>query len=597
MTYAAPVDDMRFVLDALCDLDGLADLPKYAEVSSDLVQQILSEAGKVAAEILAPLNQTGDRQGAVLENGVVRTAEGFRDAYLACREGGWPGLAQPAEHGGMGLPGSLAMAVQEMWQSANMGFALCPMLTQSAALALDRHGTEQQKRDYLPKLVTGEWSGAMDLTEPQAGSDVGALKTKAVPEGDHYRITGQKIFISYGDHDLTDNILHLVLARTPDAPPGTKGISLFLVPKYPLLADGSLGPANDLRAVSLEEKLGIHASPTAVMSFGDNDGAIGYLVGEEHGGMACMFTMMNITRLGVGIQGLAIAERAYQRALDYAKTRIQSPLAGAAANGSVPIIKHPDVRRMLWIMRAQVEAMRALSYTTGAAGDFAEAVEDPALRRRHADRLALLTPVVKAWCSDVGFEVASTGVQIHGGAGFIEEAGAAQHLRDVRITSIYEGTNGIQAQDLMSRKILRDRGAALGELTEEMRSILDIDLADIVNGDAEREATFARMRERLAGGLDILETTTAWILDRGPEERDILSAAAVPFLHLMGTVVGGWLMLKSAGAAASAGPDFAAAKLATASYYMANVMPRCGGLAAQVVDGAAATMAMDESYL
>jgi alkylation response protein AidB-like acyl-CoA dehydrogenase len=596
VTYTAPVEDMHFVLDALCDLDHLSASPKFSDVSADLYRQILSETGKLGSEVFAPLNYSGDRQGSVLENGVVRTPDGFRDAYRAFQEGGWNSIPHPPEFGGMGLPVSLSMAVQEVWQAANMGLALCPLLGQSAALALVLHGTDEQKRDYLPKLVSGEWTGAMDLTEPQAGSDVGALRTKAAKDGDHYRITGQKIFISYGDHDLTENIIHLVLARTEGAPSGTKGISLFLVPKYPLNSDGSLGPANDMRAVSLEEKMGIHASPTAVMSFGDGDGAIGYLVGQENGGMACMFTMMNIARLGVGIQGLAVAERAYQRARTYARERVQSRTQDS--DGPVPIIKHPDVRRMLMSMKAQVEAMRVLAYTTIAAGDMAEAAKSETDRARYDTRLALLTPVVKAWCSDLGFEVASLGVQVHGGAGYIEESGAAQHLRDARITGIYEGTNGIQAVDLMGRKILHDKGAAIADLVGEMRETVDgVEEADLVD-----------ISQQLESAINELEETVSWILARGPDERPLLSAIAVPFLHLLGTVTAGWLMMKATLAArraaagdaagvAAVSAEFAAGKTATTEFYMANIMPRCRSLAGQVCGGGPSVIDVDEDLL
>ncbi|MCZ6765095.1 MAG: acyl-CoA dehydrogenase [Alphaproteobacteria bacterium] len=600
MTYTAPVDDIRFVLETLCDLDALFSLPGVAEAGPDVIRQILDEAGAVAAEVLAPLNQSGDREGSVLENGVVRTPKGFKEAYQVYQEGGWNGLGLTSDYGGMGLPNTLAMALQEFWQGANMGFALCPILTQGAALAVDRHGSERQKSDYLAKLISGEWAAAMVMTESHAGSDLGALTTKAVRDGDHYRITGQKIFISYGDHDLTDNIVHLVLARTPDAPAGSKGLSLFLVPKYPVQADGSLGPANDMKPVMLEAKLGIHAAPTATMSYGDNGGAVGTLIGEVGDGMTCMFTMMNIVRIGVGIQGLAIAERAYQAALEYARTRIQSPLAGRPKDGSVAIIKHPDVRRMLMTMRAQVEAMRALALTTVAAGDFADRLEDSKARAHHAARLALLTPVVKAWCSDLGVEIASLGVQVHGGAGYIEETGAAQHLRDARIAPIYEGTNGIQALDLMVRKVLRDGGASIGTLIDEMRDTVRIDLPTSLgaaaNGDGNALASFELMRDLLGGGIDDLQATVSWILDCDEGEHDFLAANAVAFLHLLGTIVGGWLLFKSAVAARSgaSGPEFAVAKTATASFYMANILPRTRAFGAQVTGGGASVMALDE---
>src|SRR5216683_2539640 len=442
MPYAAPLDEMRFVIDTVAPLDGAA---------ADVADAVLEEAAKFAAGELDPLNQPADRIGSVLENGVVRTPPGFREAYRRYVEGGWMGLACDPEHGGQGLPLSLATAVVEMWNSACMSWALCPLLNFGALALLEAHGTPEQKRLYLRKLVSGEWTGTMNLTEPQAGSDLGALRSRAVPANDerwggHYRISGQKIFITYGDHDLTDNIIHMVLARTPDAPPGSRGISLFLVPKFLPDAAGRPGERNDLRALRLEEKLGIHASPTCVMSYGDGEGAIGWRVGEENRGLECMFTMMNSERLLVGVQGVAIAERAYQQARDYAKTRVQGQTAGGPRDAdAVPIIRHPDVRRMLLSMRAGCEAARALTYFAAAAIDRSRSAGDSEARSRAERRADLLIPVVKAWCTDLGVEIASMGVQVHGGMGYIEETGAAQYLRDARIAPIYEGTNGIQA--------------------------------------------------------------------------------------------------------------------------------------------------------
>jgi len=470
--YRAPLADMRFVLDEVVGLGEIAQLPGYEEASPDLVDAVLAEAGKVAAEVVGPLNRVGDTQGAVLENGVVRTPEGFKSAYRTFVDGGWNGLACDPAYGGQGLPFVLSTAVTEIWDAANTAFALCPMLTQGAVEAIRAHATRALKDAYLPKLVSGEWTGTMNLTEPQAGTDVGALRTRAVPEGDHYRITGTKIFITYGDHDYTDNIIHLVLARLPDALPGVKGISLFLVPKVLVNADGSLGAGNDVRCVSLEHKLGIHASPTCVLSFGDDGGALGYLVGEENKGMACMFTMMNAARLNVGLLGLGTAERAYQQAADYARERVQSrDLAGGAA--PVTIIHHPDVRRMLMTMKAHIEAMRALSYTMAGAIDRARRSPDEAARRQAQAEVDILTPVVKAWCTDVGCALTSIGIQIHGGMGFIEETGAAQHYRDGRIHPIYEGTNGIQALDLMGRKLLRDGGESVRGFLARMAAAND----------------------------------------------------------------------------------------------------------------------------
>ncbi|MBL8673291.1 MAG: acyl-CoA dehydrogenase, partial [Rhodospirillales bacterium] len=424
MTYAAPLADIRFSLRELADLPGVAALPGYENATEDMVDAVLEEAGKLSANVLAPLNRVGDKQGAKLENGVVRTPEGFAAAYRQFVDGGWNALPFDPEYGGQGMPWLLATAVQEMWQSANMGFGLVLLLNQGAIDAIHHHGSAEQKAVYLPKMISGEWTGTMNLTEPQAGSDLGQLRSKAVREGGHYRVSGQKIFITYGEHDMAENIVHLVLARTPDAPAGVRGISLFIVPKFLPKADGTPGERNDLRCISLEHKLGIHASPTAVMSFGENGGAVGYLVGEEGRGLSYMFTMMNNARLAVGVQGLSVAERAYQQAVAYARSRVQSKDDTRSDPKSVSIIHHADIRRMLMTMRSQIEAMRALAYHTAAGIDGALRHPDAATRRKAQDRVDLLIPVVKAWSTDLGNEIASLGVQIHGGMGFIEETGA-----------------------------------------------------------------------------------------------------------------------------------------------------------------------------
>ncbi|HVC53386.1 MAG TPA: acyl-CoA dehydrogenase [Stellaceae bacterium] len=563
MTYAAPLADIRFTLNAVAGLSGEA---------GELADQILGEAGKFAESELAPLNQPADRIGSILENGMVRTPPGFREAYRRFVDGGWMGLSSGPEYGGQGLPWALAAPVIEMWNSACMGWALCPLLNYGATALLEAHGSPEQKRLYLTKLVSGEWAGTMNLTEPQAGSDLGALRSRAVPAndekwGEHYRISGQKIFISYGDHDLTDNIIHMVLARTPDAPPGSRGISLFLVPKFLPDESGNPGPRNDLRTLRLEEKLGIHASPTCVMSYGDGEGAIGWRIGEENRGLEAMFTMMNSERLLVGVQGVAIAERAYQQALDYARTRVQGHPVGMPRTGATtPIIHHPDVRRMLLSMRAQTEAARALAYYGAAAIDRAQAETDRDARfraERHAD---LLIPVVKAWCTDVGVMVASTGVQVHGGMGYIEETGAAQHLRDARIAPIYEGTNGIQANDLVGRKLGRDQGEAARAFFAEIAATLP-----------GLDGELASVRARLAEGLAALERATAVLLAAEPAAA---AAGSVPYLALFGTVTGGWLMARIAGAAQArraADPRFAAAKLATARFYADHILAQAPG--------------------
>ena len=579
--YAAPIADMRFQLAEIAGIGEIAGLPGCEHATPDLIDAVLEEAGRLAGEVLAPLDRVGDQQGSRLENGVVRTPEGFKDAYAHYVEGGWNALPFAPEHGGQGLPMALATAVAEMWNAANMGFALCPLLTVGAVEALTAHGSAEQQRLFLPKLISGEWTGTMNLTEPQAGSDVGALRTRAVREGDHYRITGQKIFITYGEHDMAENIVHLVLARLPEAPPGTKGISLFLVPKVMVAADGSLGPRNDVRCVSLEHKLGIHASPTCVLAFGDGGGAIGTLIGEENRGMECMFTMMNNARLNVGLQGVAVAERAYQRARDFARQRVQGRPITAATAGTYPIIHHPDVRRMLLLMRAETEAMRALAYYTAGAIDRARHHPEAETRARQQRRVDLLIPVVKSWCTDLGVDIASMGVQVHGGMGFIEETGAAQHLRDARITPIYEGTNGIQANDLLGRKLLRDRGEAAGELIAEMRAS--------AAALAERSADdIAALRRPLAAGLDALERATQWLVEHGSADAPAAFAGAVPYLKLMGIVTGGWLMAKSALAAADGAGDagFNAAKRATARCYAEQVLPAAPALLPAVMGGA-----------
>jgi alkylation response protein AidB-like acyl-CoA dehydrogenase len=590
--YAPPLRDIAFTLDHVA---GLADVaPQFGDgASRDVVDQILAEAGRLAAEVLAPLNAPGDRAGSVLDNGVVRTPAGFKEAYQTYVAGGWNGLPFPAEFGGQGVPWLVTTAVQEMWQSANLSWTLGPLLTTAAVEALQAHGTDEQKRLYLPKLVSGEWMGTMNLTEPQAGSDVGALRTRAVPSGDHYRITGQKIFITYGDHDWTENIVHLVLARLPGAPAGSKGISLFLVPKFLVGADGRPGPRNDLRVVSLEHKLGIHASPTCVMAYGDGGGAIGYLIGQPNEGLACMFTMMNNARLQVGLQGVAIAERAYQQARDYARTRVQSREIGGRGPEAVPIVRHPDVRRMLLAMRGLTEAARALAYTAAASLDLAKRHPDAAARQHHQTRVDLLTPVVKAWSTDIGVEVASLGIQVHGGMGFIEETGAAQHYRDARITPIYEGTNGIQANDLVFRKLGRDGGGAVRAFLAE---IAGIETA-LERGADDR---LAAIRRALIAGRTALAAATDAIVDQLARDPRIAAAGAAPYLRLFGTVAGGALLAKGALAAAHAlaGGDgdrgFYDARLATARFYAEHVLIQAPALVQTVRDGAASVLEFSE---
>jgi alkylation response protein AidB-like acyl-CoA dehydrogenase len=594
-TYLAPVRDMRFAMNDLAGLGELQSLPGFADATPELADAVLEEAAKLAAEVLAPLNKPGDAQGARLDKNGVIAADGFAHAYRLFVEGGWNGLGGDPEFGGQGLPSLVHAATVEMWNAANMSFALCPMLTIGAMEAIKAHGSAEQKARYVPKLVTGEWTGTMNLTEPQAGSDLSAVRTRAVPEGDHYRIRGQKIFITWGDHDMTENVIHLVLARLPDAPEGTRGISLFLVPKYLVNADDSLGARNDVQCASLEHKLGIHASPTCVMSFGDGEGAIGYLVGRENHGLAHMFTMMNEARQKVGVQGLGIAERAYQQAREYARERVQGRLPGRKSGERVTIVHHPDVRRMLMTMKAQVEAMRAFGYVVAADIDVAHRHPDAAERRRRQERVELLTPVLKGWCTELGVEIASLGVQVHGGMGYIEETGACQHLRDARIATIYEGTTGIQAGDLVGRKLATDQGAAMRSLLAEMRATEK----ELVRAD---DRDLAAIAAALGAGIQGLETTTAAVLRDLAANPDAALAGSVNYLMLVGYVCGGWQMARAAAVARArlaAGEEegFHRAKLATARFYADQILPKASSLAAAAMSGASTALAIDEAEL
>jgi alkylation response protein AidB-like acyl-CoA dehydrogenase len=581
-SYTAPIRDMRFAMDALGLLPALAELPGYTDATPDLRDALLAEAGKLAEDLLAPVNFSGDKQGAVLENGVVRTAEGFKEAYAAYVEGGWNSLAFDPEHGGQGLPWLLGFATSEMWVSANNSWGLCPMLTSGAVELLSAHGSSEQKALYLEKLVSGEWNGTMNLTEPQAGSDVGALHCRAEKEGDHYRIRGQKIFITWGEHDMTDNIVHMVLARTPDAPEGSRGVSLFIVPKFMVNPDGSLGGRNDVFCVSLEDKLGIHACPTCTMSFGDNDGAVGFLIGEENRGLNCMFTMMNNARLGIGLTGLSIAERAYQQARDYAKERVQG-----AAGQPVTIINHPDVRRMLLTMKATVEAMRGLIYDVVSSLDVTRAHPDSDVRSAARSRVDLLTPVVKAWCTDMGVEVASLGVQVHGGMGYMEETGAVQHWRDSRIAPIYEGTNGIQAIDLVTRKVLRDGGDTVAQYALEIRTVLSA-------LEAGSDTDLTSLHTHLSAALDALETATRWLVTEAGDAPDKALSGATPYLRLFGLTAGGAIMARGALAADDDDLDFHIAKRRTAHFYAENILSQATSLLAPIQNGSESIVAFAE---
>jgi alkylation response protein AidB-like acyl-CoA dehydrogenase len=569
-------------------LDDVCALPGHEEVTPDLIDAVLDEAAKFAGDVLAPLNQPGDRQGNRWDAGAVTTADGFRDAYASFCDTGWHAMPAPVEYGGQGMPTLLSTAVLEMWKSSNMAFSLAQMLTLGAVEAIARHGSDALKQTYLQPMVAGRWTGTMNLTEPQAGSDLAALRSKAVPEGDHYRISGTKIFITWGDHDMAENIVHLVLARLPDAPPGVKGISLFVVPKFLPNADGSLGERNDLVCASIEHKMGIRASATAVMSFGEGPGAVGWLLGEANNGLACMFTMMNHARLNVGLEGVAISERAYQQARAYALDRVQGKTLGREGEENKTIVGHPDVRRMLMDMKARTEAQRALAYYAAGQMDRAHGLADADERRAAQELVDLLIPMVKGWCTEGAQIVTATGVQVHGGMGFIEETGAAQHQRDARITTIYEGTTGIQANDLIGRKLARDKGAVMKRLIARMRG----DAAAI---GSRGDALLSNLSPLLVRGIDALTDATDVLLGMGAREA---AAGAVPFLWLSGTVVGAWLMARAADAATAqlsndgADPSFLEAKRVTAHHFALHVLPQASALRDEVRWGAVSTLGL-----
>jgi alkylation response protein AidB-like acyl-CoA dehydrogenase len=586
MSYRAPVADIAFALKhaarfARARSDGVYDL------DDDVLDAVLAEAGKFATDVIAPLNRVGDLHGAAFKDGHVTTPPGWKEAYTNWAAAGWNGLASPEQWGGHGLPHAVNAACIEMWNSGSMAFGIGPVLTMAAINALAQHGSEALKAAYLPRLVSGEWMGTMQLTEPQAGSDVGALRTRAERAADgSYRITGSKIFITYGEHDLTDNIIHFVLARLPDAPAGTRGISLFLVPKVLLNADGSLGSRNDVRAHSVEHKLGIHASPTCTMVYGDAGGATGFLVGEENRGMACMFTMMNEARLAVALQGVAIAETATQQATAYARERRQGQAigraAGMAATQPSPIIDHVDVRRTLMSMRGLTRAARAICYSVAVAIDRSRRAGDETARAAAHERASLLTPVAKAFATDIGSEVASLGVQVHGGMGYIEETGAAQHFRDARIAQIYEGTNGIQAIDLVTRKLPLSGGAAVGAYLDELR-------ATVAAVTATNDPAFGATGARLGEAVDHLARATAWLAARLEREPEAALAGATPYLRLFGLAAGGCMLADEALAALRlAGDADAPARIAVARFFAENLSPAAGGLVATVTEGGAA---------
>jgi alkylation response protein AidB-like acyl-CoA dehydrogenase len=571
-TYSAPVEDILFVLRHVTDVGAIAKLPGYADFDVDHLEDLISEAARFMAEAIAPTNRTGDLEPSRRNpDGTVTTPEGFAAAYQRYVEAGWPAAPFAPEYGGGGLPWLVGLAIQEMFTAANMALSLCPMLTQGAIHLLGTHGTPEQKTAWLPKLISGEWSGTMNLTEPQAGSDVGAITTRAVRRADGtYRITGQKIFITWGEHDMTDNIVHLTLARVPDAPAGTRGISCFIVPKVVPCN----GEANRIECVAVEHKMGIHGSPTCVLQF---DEAVGYLIGEENAGMGYMFTMMNNARLSVAVEGLGLADRAQQQAAEFARERRQGRALGDRSGQSAPIVVHPDVQRMLLTMRAYTEAARCLCYVTAEATDVRHHHPDEAERARAEERADLLTPIAKAWATDLGVEVTSIGLQVHGGYGYIEETGASQHFRDARITPIYEGTNGIQAIDLATRKLGIRNGGAMRDVVGEIGATCD-------QLDHARHADLAAA---LRDAADRLDATTTWLVDHRGNMADVL-AGATPYLRLAGLTVGGWLLGRSALAAGQLGDrPFAAAKLATARFYLLELLPQVRGLEPAVTAGAA----------
>jgi acyl-CoA dehydrogenase len=580
--YNPPLDDINFCVRHLADIDKVLSLEAFDGIEAADLEQIVDEAAKFARDVIAPTNVVGDQQGVRIDGNTVSVPDEIAEVHAQYVANGWQAVAGNPEYDGMGLPATIANAASEMVETANLAYSLLPMLTSDAAVALEAHGSDVLKETYLAKLVTGEWAGTMLLTEPQAGSDLAAIKTHAVRDGDQYRISGTKIYITWGDHELSENIVHFVLARIDGAPDGVRGISMFLVPKFLVGSDGEIGDRNDLKATSVEHKMGIHASPTCVMSFGDNDGAIGYLVGEENKGLASMFTMMNHARLGVGLQGLAVSERAYQLARTYANDRVQGHVPGQGERA--PIIHHADVRRMLMLMRSQIEAMRAVAYTAAAQVDFAHHGADDETRAAANSRLSLLTPIVKGWCTEKSEEVTSLGIQIHGGMGYVEETGAAQHYRDARILTIYEGTSGIQAADFSGRKVLADEGRELGKLIGELRETCA----------SMQDAALAPIAEAVGAGLDRLEQGAAWLGANAMTDPATVGAASFNFMMLAGTVLGAAYLAKGAAAAGGGDVDknFAAEKLATTAFYCAHVLPRAGGYLAAMTADPALTMAI-----
>ena len=588
-TYRAPLLDMQFVLRELADIEAVSKLPG-CEDTLDVLDSILEEAASFATGVLDPLNRTGDKEGCTWRDGEVATPKGFKEAYKKFADAGWIGLPVPAEYGGQGLPQTLLGPTLEMWNASNVGFANGPLLNQGAIEAIELCGSDEQKKTFLPNLVSGKWTGTMCLTEPQAGSDLAQCRAKAVPEGDHYLISGQKIFITFGEHDMAENIIHLVLARLPGAPEGTKGISLFIVPKVVVNADGSLGERNDVICTGIEHKLGINGNPTCTMSIGETGkGSIGYLVGEPNRGLEYMFIMMNAARFSVGVQGYAIADRAYQHSLEYAKERIQGRDLKPGSREPQAIVKHPDVRRMLMWQKANIEAMRALSYVTAASLDLAHKHPDEKTRKEHKAFVELMIPVVKGWCTENATECCSTALQVFGGMGYVEETGIAQQYRDVRITSIYEGTTGIQALDLIGRKLIRDMGSTATAVITKMQKTLK---------EIEGNEELKPIAESFAKGVATLGEVSQWLGMNAMGDLHKAFACSVPYLKLWGVVAGGWQMARAAKIAAdriAAGDpeaDFYKAKLATAKFYASHVLTQAAGYNRQIIDGSSDVMTL-----
>src|SRR5438067_3629128 len=583
MTYRAPIDDMLLALNHGAGLQAAVQAGHYGDFNGDITAAVLEEAGKFAGDVLAPLNKVGDEHGIKLADDKVTTAPGWPDAYQRWIAAGWNAVSGPEAFGGQGLPMAINAACTEIWSASNISFGLCPLLTLSAIEALDAHGSEELKQIYLEKPVSGEWTGTMQLTEPQAGSDVGALRSRAEREADgSYRIKGTKIFITYGDHDMTDNIVHFVLARLPDAPAGTKGISLFLIPKFLVNADGSLGGRNDIYPSGVDHKVGMRASPSCTMTMGDHGGAVGYLVGEENRGMQCMFTMMNQARLGVGLGGVGLADRAYQQALAFAQERRQGRAVGKTGDGADPIIVHPDIKRMLMQMRALTAAARTICYATAVALDVSIRAKDPKVQADAAARGALLTPIAKAFSTDIGNEVAYLGVQIHGGMGFIEETGAAQHYRDARITPIYEGTNGIQAIDLVMRKLAANGGAAVWALLDELSAI-------VKQVEASNDPAFGTTGAKLRDALSSLDRASRWLSERVTSAPNDALAGATPYLQLFGSALGGcWLAGEALAARTSGEAGDPQCYITLARFFAENISVQAASLEKTVTDSAEA---------